>query len=135
MRYVKILQEDLADVTKLYESVMSHACHGLFFREGSVYGARIVKEALKNNGDFFGNVKKILIESGWVEDISFGEYDVEVKGSFEHIPNAGIATCHRLRGIIKEVYETHYHKKVHCIESECVSMGNERCLFKVEIST
>ena len=35
-RFVKISQNEFVSVRKLYESVMSYACHGLFFREGMV---------------------------------------------------------------------------------------------------
>ncbi|MCL4326560.1 MAG: hypothetical protein M1481_07090 [Candidatus Thermoplasmatota archaeon] len=134
MRYIKISQDELKSITQLYESVMSHACHGLFFREGRVYGEKIVNDAKKDIEHFFDISKKMLIEDGWVTDVHFGEDKVYVSGSFEIIPNAGNPTCHRLRGIIREIYETKNNKKVHCVENECVSIGNEKCVFAVEYS-
>ena len=53
MRYVKLNQSELHRVKELYEGVMSHACHGLFFKEGSVLGADMADEALKDRAKYF----------------------------------------------------------------------------------
>ena len=47
MRYVKLNQSELHKIKELYEGVMSHACHGLFFKEGSVIGSDMAAEALR----------------------------------------------------------------------------------------
>ena len=52
LRYVKINQDELHKIKDLYEGVMSHACHGLFFKEGSVIGADMAEDALKDRSKF-----------------------------------------------------------------------------------
>jgi len=83
MRHVKISKKELTNVAKLYESVMSNASHGLFFREGSVLGAEIAELAEKEREKFFEIAKKELVERGWVEDVKFDDGKVTVKGSIE----------------------------------------------------
>ncbi|MFQ5553244.1 MAG: hypothetical protein ACE5EW_05960, partial [Thermoplasmata archaeon] len=69
MRFVKISQPEIEAVRQLYESVMSYACHGLFFREGLSLGRDIAEMAAKGE-DFFDACRRILIARGWAEDIT-----------------------------------------------------------------
>ncbi len=131
MPYVKISQKELEGQRKLYESVMSSACHGLFFREGSVFGAAIAEEALKDKEHYFEIVKKELVERGWVEDAIFEEDTITVKGSIEAVKN-GLPGCHRLRGILRHIYETYKNDRIHCVEQKCESVGDGNCIFKME---
>jgi predicted hydrocarbon binding protein len=68
---------------------------------------------------------------GWADEITFGENSAEAHGSIE-VCKSEMATCHRIRGIIRNLYEAHLNTKVHCVEVECESTGAPRCLFKVE---
>jgi hypothetical protein len=117
MRYVKLNQSELHRVKELYEGVMSHACHGLFFKEGSVLGADMADEALKDRG--------------WLEEIHFKDGEVTVKGSIEVSPS-DIPTCHRLRGILREFYERFKGSRVKCTEEMCASTGSAECHFRIE---
>ena len=131
LRYVKIDQAELRQIKELYEGVMSHACHGLFFKEGSVIGTDMAEEALKDRAHFFDRVAHILEERGWVEEIRFTEHEVVAKGSIEVSPS-DIATCHRLRGILREFYERFKGGRVKCTEESCASTGQRECRFHVE---
>lgn len=131
MRWVKISQAELSKIKELYEGVMSHACHGLFFREGSVLGADLAEQGLKTPDRYFPAVADILKERGWVEDIQFQDRTVTVKGSVE-VGQSDIPTCHRLRGILREVYERQRGARVSCTEEECASLGKDSCRFRVE---
>jgi predicted hydrocarbon binding protein len=131
MRWVKISQVELGKIKELYEGVMSHACHGLFFREGAVLGGDLADQGLKNRERYFPAVADILKERGWVEDIQFADKGVTVKGSVE-VAQSDIPTCHRLRGILREVYERHRGSRVNCTEEECASLGKEVCRFRIE---
>jgi predicted hydrocarbon binding protein len=130
-RYVKIDQAELRQIKELYEGVMSHACHGLFFKEGSVIGADMAEEALRDRAHFFDRVGKQLKERGWVEDATFSDHEVVVHGSIEVSPS-DIPTCHRLRGILREFYERFMGGRVKCTEEACASTGHRECRFHVE---
>jgi predicted hydrocarbon binding protein len=131
MRYVKLNQGELHKIKELYEGVMSHACHGLFFKEGSVIGSDMAAEALKDRSHFHQRAGEILKERGWIEEISFKDGEVIVKGSIEVVPS-DIPTCHRLRGILREFYERFKGTRVKCTEEACASTGQAECRFRIE---
>jgi predicted hydrocarbon binding protein len=131
MRYVKLNQSDLHRIQELYEGVMSHACHGLFFKEGSVIGSDMAQEALKDRPHFYERAGQALKERGWIEEVNFSDTEVIVKGSIEVSPS-DIPTCHRLRGILREFYERFKGGRVKCTEEMCASTGNAECRFRIE---
>jgi predicted hydrocarbon binding protein len=131
MRWVKVSQEELAKIKDLYEGVMSHACHGLFFREGAVLGADLADEGLHDRNRYFPTVADMLKSRGWVEDIQFSDKAITARGSVE-VVQSDIPTCHRLRGIIREVYERYRGTRVNCTEEECASLGKDHCKFIIE---
>lgn len=131
MRFVKISQPEIEAVRKLYESVMSYACHGLFYREGLSLGADIAEMASKS-GDYFESCRRILIGRGWVEDVFFAEDEVRVTGSIEASRDAGTQTCHRLKGIISKIYEAERGRRLKFNEEKCVSKGDSDCVFRIE---
>ncbi len=131
MRYVRLNQEELRRVLELYEGVMSHACHGLFFKEGSVLGSDMAEEALKDRAHYFDRAAHILKERGWVESITFKDGEVLVEGSIE-VAAGDIPTCHRLRGILREFYERFKGSRVKCTEEACASVGQSVCRFRIE---
>jgi len=136
MRRVQISQEDLRNIRELYEGVMSNASHGLFFKEGAIIGEGIANKAIVDRQTYFETCRALLIKQDWVQDIKFGEKQVEVLGSIESVPEAPINdkkdfTCHRLRGIIRKIYETYRNQKVYCKETECASVTSARCVFEI----
>jgi predicted hydrocarbon binding protein len=131
MRYVKLNQDDLRKVMELYEGVMSHACHGLFFKEGSVLGSELATEALKDRAHYFERANQILKERGWIEGATFKDGEVVVHGSIE-VASSDIPTCHRLRGILREFYERFKGSRVKCTEETCASVGQTECRFRIE---
>lgn len=131
MRFVKISQPEIDAVRKLYESVMSQACHGLFFHEGLSLGADIAEMAAQA-GDYFESCRRILIGRGWVEDVAFGAEEVKVNGGIEIAEGAGTPTCHRLKGILSKLYEVEKEKRLKFVETKCVSSGAPECVFKIE---
>ena len=116
---------------KLYESVMSNACNGLFFSEGRVFGEEIADSAEEDRENFFEVAKKELIERGWIEDISFDGDTITVKGSIE-VLNGDQPTCHRLRGIIRHLFEVYRNERGYCVEKKCESLGDDNCVFLIE---
>jgi predicted hydrocarbon binding protein len=131
MRQVKLDQEELHQIKELYEGVMSHACHGLFFKEGSVLGVAMAEHALKDRAHYFERAAAELKERGWVEEVTFSDHEVIAKGSIEVSPS-DIPTCHRLRGILREFYERFKGGRVRCTEEMCASTGHPDCRFHVE---
>ncbi len=131
MRQVKLDQEELHQIKELYEGVMSHACHGLFFKEGSVLGVAMAENALKDRAHYFERAAAELKERGWVEEVTFSDHEVIAKGSIEVSPS-DIPTCHRLRGILREFYERFKGGRVRCTEEMCASTGHPDCRFHVE---
>ncbi len=131
MKFVKLSQAEYEEIRKLYEGVMSQACYGLFFREGMILGEEVSKIALQEPDKYFEICANLLRARGWVENIVFEEMDAVAEGSIEAC-QSDVPTCHRLRGIVKRVYEVNGHKRLHCEEVECVSKGDKHCVFRVE---
>ena len=131
MRYAKISKMEFMKMRKLYESVMSNACNGLFFSEGKVFGEEIAEVAELDKENYFESVKKELIDRGWIEDISFEGDIITVKGSIE-VANGEQPTCHRLRGILRHLYEVYKNERGYCVEKKCESLGDDNCVFKIE---
>ena len=136
MRTIRISRDELLEIREIYESVMSYACYGLFFREGEVLGKNIADIAHKSSGGdkekYFEVVANLLSGRGWVEEAEFEDNKVVTKGSIEVEEGKGIPTCHILKGIIKSVYESFYNDMFTCEEIECESKGDGKCTFKVE---
>jgi len=133
MRHVQISQDDLKNIRELYEGVMSNASHGLFFKEGSIIGIGIASVAIQDKDTYFETCKDLLIEKNWIADVQFGDKEVNVQGSIE-VSTGGERnqrTCHRLRGIIRKIYETYLNQKVYCKETKCASAGNDECVFEI----
>jgi len=133
MKFVKLSQSEFEEIRKLYEGVMSQACYGLFFREGMILGEEMSKIAMQEPEKYFEICANLLRARGWVDNIVFEESTAVAEGSIEASSETnGVATCHRLRGIVRKVYETQMHRRLHCEEIECISRGDKRCVFKVE---
>jgi len=128
-RFVKYSKGELGEVKVLYESVMSVAAHGMFFRTGRILGKRIAEEA-KRSGDYFAAAGKILVEQGWLEKVEFNGLNVKANGSIE-AGKSQSPTCHMLRGVITRLYEERDGTGVYCQETECESMGSQGCTFKI----
>lgn len=119
---------------KLYESVMSYACHGLFFREGMVLADELLKGAPPGQ-DPLAVGRQVLLDRGWAEDILFTDRGAKVRGSIEISLGSEMETCHRLRGILSKVLEAKTKQRVRLNEVECVSTGARECVFEREGST
>ncbi len=134
MRFVRISQVELEALRQLHESVMSYACHGLFYHEGMSIGATIVEQAMRQGppSQFLAACREILVERGWVEDVRFEDRRILARGSVEGSPGTNAPTCHRLRGILARVYETQAKRKVKVNEVQCVSAGAAECVFQGE---
>lgn len=132
-RLVKVSQEELASVRRLYESVMSYACHGLFFREGMALADEIMK-SFPGGIDPAVAARGVIVERGWAEDVLFTDKGARVRGSIEVTPGSDMETCHRLRGILSKVLEAKSKRRVRLQEVECVSTGARECTFEPEES-
>jgi len=132
-RFVKLSQPEFVSVRKLYESVMSYACHGLFYREGIALADEIARE-VEQNEDVLAAARKVLIARGWVEDVQFSEGEARVRGSIEASPGTGSETCHRLRGILSRLFEISTKERCRLAEVECESAGAKECVFSEEES-
>ena len=130
-RLVRISQQEIDSVRKLYESVMSYACHGLFFREGMVLAEELLKSA-GSDKDPLALAKKLIVERGWAEDILFTDNGARVRGSIEASTGSDMETCHRLRGLLSKALEAKSKQRVRLNEVECVSTGARECVFERE---
>ncbi len=126
-RAIKMRKEELVEIKRLYETVMTFASHGMFYRSGRIMGNRIVK----TTGTDLGRIREVLIKDGWAIDLVFEGDTVSVSGSIE-VHNADVPTCHMLRGILAKVFEERTGKDVYCHERKCVSKGDEKCVFIVD---
>jgi predicted hydrocarbon binding protein len=136
VRAIRISKEELLEIRKIYEGVMSYACYGLFYREGEVLGREMAKIAMKSSGGdkdkYFEVVANLVAGRGWVEKAEFSEDKVVTRGSIEVEEGKDMPTCHILKGIIKSIYEQFYNEGFSCEETECESKGDEHCVFTVK---
>jgi len=126
-RAIKLRKEELVEIKKLYETVMTFASHGMFYRSGRILGSRLVR----SNGTDLAQVKDALVKEGWVSDILFEGDTISVAGSIEVHSSDG-PTCHMLRGILAKVFEERTGKDVYCHERKCVSKGDDKCVFMID---
>jgi len=106
--------------------------HGLFYREGAIIGKEIAFHANNDRESYFDSVKSMLEEKGWGDSFEFNGDKIGVDGSIE-ADSASMPTCHRLRGILKSVYEIYEKAPAECTEIECTSAGGDRCVFEIKM--
>lgn len=126
-RSIRMRKEELVEIKKLFETVMTFASHGMFYRSGRIMGDRLIKAA----GSDLNKVRDALIKEGWASDISFEGDTISVLGSIE-ASNSDSPTCHMLRGILAKVFEERTGKDVYCHERKCVSKGDDKCVFVID---
>lgn len=126
-RAIKMRKDELVEIKKLYETVMTFASHGMFYRSGRIMGSRLVKVT----GTDLSRIRDALVKEGWVADIAFEGDTINVSGSIE-VSNSDSPTCHMLRGILAKVFEERTGKDVYCHERKCVSKGDDRCVFIID---
>jgi predicted hydrocarbon binding protein len=126
-RAIKLRREELVEIKKLYETVMTFASHGMFYRSGRIIGDRVIRLS----GTDLPKVKDYLVREGWVSDIVFEGDTVSVSGSIETF-SSDSPTCHMLRGILAKVFEVRSGKDVYCHERRCVSKGDDKCVFVID---
>lgn len=126
-RSIRLRKEELVEIKKLYETVMTFASHGMFYRSGRIVGDRLIRHATSD----LVKIREALIKEGWVSDISFEGDTISAVGSIE-TSNADTPTCHMLRGILAKVFEERTGKDVYCHERRCVSKGDDKCVFVID---
>ncbi len=126
-RAVKLRREELVEIKRLYETVMTFASHGMFYRSGRIIGDRIIR----TSGTDLVRLKETLSKEGWVGDIAFEGDTITVTGSIE-ASNSDSPTCHMLRGILAKIFEERSGKDVYCHERRCVSKGDDKCVFIID---
>jgi len=126
-RAIRLRREELVEIKRLYETVMTFASHGMFYRSGRIIGDRL----LRSTGSELTRVRETLIKEGWVIDIVFEGDTITAGGSIE-ASNADTPTCHMLRGILAKVFEDRTGKDVYCHERKCVSKGDDKCVFVID---
>ncbi len=129
-RYLKYRKEEIMEVKNLYESVMTFASQGLFYRTGRIMGARIARMCNKD----MDSMLTMLIDEGWATDIRFEDSKIVVRDSIEASESSGTdePTCHMLRGALTEIYAAATGKKAYCHEIECISTGADKCVFEFD---
>jgi predicted hydrocarbon binding protein len=126
-RCIKLRREELVEIKRLYETVMTFASHGMFYRSGRIMGDRLIR----TSGTELLRLKESLIKEGWVTDINFEGDTITVVGSIE-VSNSDSPTCHMLRGLLAKVFEERSGKDVYCHERKCASKGDDKCVFVID---
>jgi predicted hydrocarbon binding protein len=126
-RFIKLRREELVEIKRLYETVMTFASHGMFYRSGRIVGDRLIR----TSGTELLRLKESLIKEGWVTDINFEGDTITVVGSIE-VSNSDSPTCHMLRGLLAKVFEERSGKDVYCHERKCASKGDDKCVFVID---
>jgi predicted hydrocarbon binding protein len=126
-RAIKLRKDELVEIKKLYETVMTFASHGMFYRSGRIMGDRIVR----TTGTELNRIRDAILKEGWASEVAFEGDTISVSGSIE-ASNSDAPTCHMLRGLLARVYEERTGKDVYCHERKCVSKGDEKCVFVID---
>jgi len=126
-RHIKLRKDELVEIKNLYETVMTFASHGMFYRTGRIVGNSLVKNA----GTELTRVRDAMIKEGWATDINFDGDVITVTGSIE-ASSSDAPTCHMLRGVLAKLFEERTGKDVYCHERKCVSKGDESCVFVID---
>jgi len=126
-RHIKLRKDELVEIKNLYETVMTFASHGMFYRTGRIVGNSLVKNA----GTELARVRDVMIKEGWATDINFDGDVITVTGSIE-ASSSDAPTCHMLRGVLAKLFEERTGKDVYCHERKCVSKGDESCVFVID---
>jgi len=126
-RAIRLRKEELVEIKKLYETVMTFASHGMFYRSGRIMGERLIRVV----GTDLSRLRDALIKEGWATEVIFEGDTVTVTGSIE-VSNSDSPTCHMLRGILAKLFEERTGKDVYCHERKCVSKGDEKCVFVID---
>jgi predicted hydrocarbon binding protein len=126
-RAIKMRKDELVEIKKLYETVMTFASHGMFYRSGRIMGNRLVKAT----GTDLSRLRDALIKEGWVSDVVFEGDTITVSGGIE-ATSSDSPTCHMLRGVLAKIFEERTGKDVYCHERKCVSKGDEKCVFIID---
>jgi len=126
-RAIKLRKEELVEIKKLYETVMTFASHGMFYRSGRIMGERMVRVT----GTDLAKIREQIIREGWASDIIFEGDTITVSGSIE-VSNSDSPTCHMLRGVLAKIFEERTSKDVYCHERKCASKGDEKCVFVID---
>jgi predicted hydrocarbon binding protein len=129
MRYVMLSEDEVQEIKKLHESLLSKSSHGLFHSVGKILGESIIKE-ITDDAKFFDEAARILKERKIVEEVSFDSGKVTARGCIE-IKDSDSPTCDVMRGIIVALYRAHLCKTIYCEETACESNGADRCIFEI----
>ncbi len=131
MRFVKLSREEFGRSARLYEGVMAQACQGLYFREGQIIGDELANLAEREGDDYFQTLEKLLVGRGWVDEAKLEPRRATFRGSME--ASVGVLDgCHKLRGIVKAIYERKSGRKLTIVEIECEARGGKACVFSLE---
>ncbi len=126
-RAIRLRREELVEIKRLYETVMTFASHGMFYRSGRIMGDRLIR----TSGTELVRMKEALVKEGWCTDIVFEGDTITVAGSIE-ASSSDSPTCHMLRGILAKIFEERTGKDVYCHERKCVSKGDDKCVFVID---
>ncbi len=131
MKTITITARDMKKIRELYEGIIGNASHGLFCQEGQAIAETIFLE-LEGQEITMELIASKLKELGWAEDILFADEEVDIVGSPEAAYSNKTPTCHRMRGILRVIYEKKTNCSVKVVEKKCAAQGNDKCVFSVE---
>jgi predicted hydrocarbon binding protein len=129
MRYVMLSEDEIHEIKKLHESLLSKSSHGIFHSVGKIVGESIIKE-ITDDSKFLEDAARILKERKVVDEVTFESGTVTTKGCVE-VRNSESPTCDVMRGIIVSLYRAHLCKTIYCEETACESTGSDRCVFEI----
>ena len=128
MRFIKLSKKNVQEINSYFQSIMSNAHEGVFYRAGKVIGKDlkdIVDEADKDR------LEKIIKARGWVDSIDLDNEVAVVEGSIEVNEELDSPTCHMLRGIICGIQPEEPGMMIEVEEVKCESVGDDHCEFKI----
>ncbi|MEF8874669.1 MAG: V4R domain-containing protein [Candidatus Thermoplasmatota archaeon] len=130
MRFVKLSEEEVKNVSQFYQNMIGDAREILLYLSGKAVGEKISEhisdeEPLKRAGN-------MIKGRGWTEEITLEKERAVANGSIEIDKSLDRPSCNMIRGILCGVYEKTTGEIIEVDEVRCESLNDENCEFKIK---
>ncbi|MFP3871964.1 MAG: V4R domain-containing protein [Candidatus Natronoplasma sp.] len=131
MRFVKLSDEDIKNISRFYQNMIGDAREILLYLWGKAVGENIIDQ-LSNDSKPLKRASNMLKGRGWAEEIILEKKSAIVKGSIEIDKSLDTPSCNIIRGILSGIYEGATGDLVEVEEVKCESIGDEHCEFEIK---
>ncbi len=132
MKFVKLSQEDIENISHFYQNMIGDAREILLYIWGKAGGDKMSELIEEGEEDSLKRAKNLMEGRGWGEEIELEEDLVTAKGSIEVDKTLEMPSCNLLRGMICGLYEGVRGGLIEVKEVKCQSLDHEHCEFEIK---